>query len=405
MQSSKEIIKITEEFGAHNYHPLPVVISKAEGVWVWDCEGQKYMDFLSAYSAVNQGHRHPRIIQALKDQADRVTLTSRAFHNDQLGPFLQELCALTGMEMALPMNTGAEAVETAIKAARKWGYSVKGVPAGQAEIICCSDNFHGRTTTIISFSSEEQYREGFGPFTPGFKLVPYGDSKALEAAMTPNTVAFLVEPVQGEAGVVVPEAGYLARARELCDQQRVLFMADEIQSGLGRTGKMFCVEHEGVRPDVLILGKAISGGVLPVSAVTASREVLGVFRPGDHGSTFGGAPLGAAVARAALKVIVEEGLVQRAEEMGAYFQGKLETLVGGKVAKVRGRGLLLAVVLSPSAGAARPYCQQLMDSGLLAKETHDSIIRFAPPLVITKEELDWAFERIARVLGPGQSQG
>ncbi|MBW2703376.1 MAG: ornithine--oxo-acid transaminase [Deltaproteobacteria bacterium] len=398
MASSKEIIDITEQYGAHNYHPLPVVISKAKGVWVWDCEDNKYMDFLSAYSAVNQGHCHPRIIQALKDQADRVTLTSRAFHNDQLGPFLQELCALTGMEMVLPMNTGAEAVETAIKAARKWGYTKKQVPANQAEIICCQDNFHGRTTTIISFSSEEQYREGFGPFTPGFKLVPYGDAKALEEAITPNTVAFLVEPVQGEAGVVVPEAGYLARARALCDEHNVLFMADEIQAGLGRTGKMFCVEHEQVKPDVLILGKAISGGVLPVSAVAASKEVLGVFKPGDHGSTFGGSPLGAAVARAALKVIVEEDLVKRAEEMGAIFREKLEGLVGDKVALVRGRGLLLAVVLKPEAGAARPYCQKLMSQGLLCKETHDNIIRFAPPLVITREELDWAFERIAGVL-------
>lgn len=398
MSKTQEIIQITEQYGAHNYHPLPVVIERAEGAWVWDCDGKKYLDFLSAYSAVNQGHRHPRIIKALKDQADRVTLTSRAFHNDQLGPFLKELCELTGFEMALPMNTGAEAVETAVKAARKWGYSVKGVAPNQAEIICCTDNFHGRTTTVISFSSEEQYKEGFGPFTPGFKMVPYDDADALAAAVDSNTVGFLVEPIQGEAGVVVPSDGYLKRVRQICTEKNVLFIADEIQTGLGRTGKLLCCEHEGVVPDMLILGKAISGGVLPVSAVLASREVMGVFRPGDHGSTFGGCPIGSAVATEALKVLVEENLIERAASLGAEFKAKLEGLVGPKVAKVRGKGLLLAAVLRDDAGPARGYCEQLMDRGLLCKETHENIIRFAPPLVISEPDLSWAFEQIQAVL-------
>ena len=399
MPASSEIIEITEKYGAHNYHPLPVVIERALGAWVWDCEGKKYLDFLSAYSAVNQGHCHPRIIQALKDQADRVTLTSRAFHNDQLGPFLQELCELVGMDVALPMNTGAEAVETAIKAARKWGYQHKHVAADQAEIICCADNFHGRTTTVVSFSTEEQYKQGFGPFTPGFVIVPYGDAAALEKAIGPNTVGFLFEPIQGEAGVVVPPAGYLARARALCDQHKVLFMADEIQTGLGRTGKLLCCEHDGVRPDVLILGKAISGGVMPVSAVLASQEVMDVFRPGDHGSTFGGCPIGCAVARAALAVLVDEKLAERAMELGGRFQTRLEGLIGEKVESVRGRGLLLAAVLSKKAGPARKYCVELMERGLLCKETHENIIRFAPPLIIEQKDLDWAFEQIAEVLG------
>ncbi|MBN2497816.1 MAG: ornithine--oxo-acid transaminase [Deltaproteobacteria bacterium] len=398
MATSSEIIEITEKYGAHNYHPLPVVISRAEGVWVWDVEGRKYLDFLSAYSAVNQGHRHPRIVKALVEQADRLTLTSRAFHNDQLGPFLAKLCALFDMQMALPMNTGAEAVETAIKAARKWGYSVKGVAADRARIVCCEGNFHGRTTTIVGFSSEAQYREGFGPFAPGFDLIPYGDADALEAAIGPDTVGFLFEPIQGEAGVVVPPEGYLARARELCSRHRVLMMADEIQTGLGRCGRMYCCQHEDVVPDVLILGKAISGGMLPVSAVVSSREILGVFSPGDHGSTFGGNPLGAAVACAALDVITDEKLCARAAELGAYFEAELASL-GGKVELVRGRGLLLAAVLRESAGAARAYCEQLKAEGLLCKETHDRIIRFAPPLVIDKPTLDWAFERIAKVLG------
>ncbi len=398
MSRTEEIIQVTEKYGAHNYHPLPVVIERAEGAWVWDCDGKKYLDFLSAYSAVNQGHRHPRIIKALKDQADRVTLTSRAFHNDQLGPFLKELCQLTGFEMALPMNTGAEAVETAVKAARKWAYTVKGVDADKARIICCEGNFHGRTTTVISFSSEEQYKEGFGPFTPGFKLVPYDDADALAAAMDSNTAGFLVEPIQGEAGVVVPSDGYLKKAREICTENNVLFIADEIQTGLGRTGKLLCCEHEGVEPDMLILGKAISGGVLPVSAVLASRQIMEVFRPGDHGSTFGGCPIGSAVAREALKVLVEEKMVERAASLGGEFQAKLESLVGSKVARVRGKGLLLAVVLKDDAGPARGYCEELMDRGLLCKETHDNVIRFAPPLVISQEDLSWAFEQIEAVL-------
>jgi ornithine--oxo-acid transaminase len=399
MPSSKEIIAQTEKFGAHNYKPLPVVISRAEGAWVWDCEGKKYLDFLAAYSAVNQGHMHPAIVKAFSEQVGRVTLTSRAFHNDQLGPFLQEICELSGMEMALPMNTGAEAVETAVKTARKWGYTKKKVAADQAEIICCTGNFHGRTTTVVSFSSDEQYKEGFGPFTPGFKLIPFGDVDAFEQAIGPNTVAFLVEPIQGEAGVVVPPDGYLKRVRDLCTKNNILLMLDEIQTGLGRTGKMFCFEHEGIRPDVLMLGKAISGGMLPVSVVLASREALSVFRPGDHGSTFGGCPIGCAVARAALKVIVEEKLAQRSAELGAAFKKKLETLVGGKVGLVRGKGLFLAAVLDKSAGSARSYCEQLMEKGLLCKETHENIIRFAPPLVIEQKDLDWAFEQIQEVLG------
>jgi ornithine--oxo-acid transaminase len=399
MPTSKEIIGITETYGAHNYKPLPVVISKAEGAWVWDCEGKKYLDFLSAYSAVNQGHRHPAIVKAFKEQVDRVTLTSRAFHNDQLGPFLKEICELSGMEMALPMNTGAEAVETAVKTARKWGYTKKKVADNQAEIVCCAGNFHGRTTTVVSFSSDEQYQQGFGPFTPGFTLIHFGDAQAFERAIGPNTVAFLLEPIQGEAGVVVPPDGYLKRVRDVCTQNHILLMLDEIQTGLGRTGKMFCYQHEGIHPDVLMLGKAISGGMLPVSVVLSSREILGVFRPGDHGSTFGGCPIGCAVARAALKVIVEEKLSLRSAELGAAFSKKLETLVGTKVELVRGKGLFLAVVLKKTAGSARSYCEKLMEKGLLCKETHENIIRFAPPLVISQKDLDWAFERIREVLG------
>jgi ornithine--oxo-acid transaminase len=399
MPSSEEIIEITEKYGARNYKPLPVVISRAEGAWVWDCEGKKYLDFLSAYSAVNQGHRHPVIVGAMKEQLDRVTLTSRAFHNDQLGPFLEEICKLSGMEMALPMNTGAEAVETAVKMARKWGYTSKKVAENQAEIVCCTDNFHGRTITVVSFSSDEQYKEGFGPYTPGFKLIPFGDVEAFEKSIGPNTVAFLVEPIQGEAGVVVPPDGYLKRVRDICTKNNILLMLDEIQTGLGRTGRMFCFEHEGIRPDVLMLGKAISGGLFPVSVVLASREALSVFRPGDHGSTFGGCPIGCAVARAALRVIVEDKLPQRSAELGAAFSKKLETLVGAKVELVRGRGLFLAVVLKKAAGPARAYCEQLLEKGLLCKETHENIIRFAPPLVIDQKDLDWAFERIKEVLG------
>ena len=396
--SSDELIALEDQYGAHNYKPLDVVLSHAEGVWVWDVEGNRYMDCLSAYSAVNQGHAHPRIREALIEQAERLPLTSRAFRNDQLGPFYRDLCELTGYEMALPMNTGAEAVETALKAARKWGYEVKGVPDGQAEIIACEGNFAGRTISIITFSSEPQYREGFGPFTPGFKLIPYGDAGALEAAITPNTVAFIVEPIQGEGGVIVPPEGYLRRVRELCTQHNVLFIADEIQTGLGRTGKLFACDHEDVRPDVVTIGKALSGGFYPVSAMLSSREVLGVFRPGDHGSTFGGNPLGVAVARAALRVLVEEDMIANAATMGEYFQDQLAEINSPHVKEVRGKGLMIGVELHPQAGGARRFCEALQAQGVLAKETHHNIIRFAPPLVITQEQVDWAIERIRPVL-------
>jgi ornithine--oxo-acid transaminase len=398
MAGSREIIEITERYGARNYHPLPVVISRAEGVWVEDPEGNRYLDMLSAYSALNQGHRHPTIIAALKEQADRCTLTSRAFHNDQLGPLTKDLAELTGLELVLPMNSGAEAVETAVKAARKWGYTVKGIPTDRAEIIVCAGNFHGRTTTVVSFSSEQSYREGFGPFTPGFRIIPYGDADALAAAITDNTCAFLVEPIQGEAGVVVPPRGYLTRCRELCTARRVLLLADEIQTGFGRTGRMFCVDHEGVKPDAIIMGKALSGGVLPVSAVAATRELLGVFNPGEHGSTFGGSPLACAVARAALRVIREERLPERSAELGAWFQEQLRAIDSPHVREIRGSGLFVGVDLKPEAGPARPFCERLKTAGMLCKETHESVIRFAPPLVITKEELEWALSRIRKVL-------
>jgi len=398
MASSKEIIETTERYGARNYHPLPVVISWAEGVWVEDPEGNRYMDMLSAYSALNQGHRHPTIIAALKEQADRCTLTSRAFHNDQLGPLTKDIAELTGLPLVLPMNSGAEAVETAVKAARKWGYTVKGIPEGKAEIVVCRGNFHGRTTTIVGFSSEESYRAGFGPFTPGFRLIPYGDAEALAAAITDNTCAFLVEPIQGEAGVVVPPRGYLTRCREICNERRVLLLADEIQTGFGRTGKMFCVDHEGVRPDAIIMGKALSGGVLPVSAVAATRELLGVFNPGEHGSTFGGSPLACAVARAAIRVIREERLPERSAELGAWFQDQLRAIGSPHVREIRGSGLFVGVDLTAAAGPARAFCERLKAEGMLCKETHESVIRFAPPLVITKDELEWALVRIRKVL-------
>lgn len=399
MTDSQDIIALTNQLSARNYKPLPVVIARGEGVWVWDVEGNRYMDMLSAYSALNQGHRHPRIIQALKDQADKVTLTSRAFHNDQLGPFLRELLDMCGMEMALPMNSGAEAVETAIKAARKWGCQVKGVAPDQATIIACEGNFHGRTTTCVSMSSETQYREGFGPFTPGFKVIPYGDADALAAAIDDNTVAFLVEPIQGEAGVVVPPDGFLKAARDICDQRNVLLMIDEIQTGLGRTGKMFAFQYEAIRPDALIVGKALSGGTLPVSAVAARKDVLGVFNPGDHGSTFGGSPLACAVARAALAVIRDEHLTERAFELGEHFRAALIKISSPLVAEVRGKGLLNAVELKlDAAKTARQCCEELMALGLLCKETHENVIRFAPPLVVTRDELDWALGHIANVL-------
>lgn len=397
---SEHFIELAQRYGANTYHPLDVVVHRAEGVWIYDVEGRKYLDCLSAYSALNQGHAHPAIRQAAIEQMQRVTLTSRAFRNDQLGPFLEELCELTGYEMALPMNSGAEAVETAIKAARKWGYKVKGIARDQAEIIVCQGNFHGRTTTIVGFSSELQYREDFGPFTPGFVTIPYGDSAALEAAITPNTAAFMVEPIQGESGVRVPPEGYLRETAEICRRHDVLLMADEIQTGLGRTGRLMACEHEGVRPDVLILGKALSGGFYPVSAVVTDHGVLGLMRPGDHGSTFGGNPLGAAIGRSALKVTVDERLVERARELGAYFKGRLERIESEHIKEVRGKGLLIGVELHVP---ARPFAEALHEKRILAKETHGTVLRFAPPLVITKEEIDWAVERIEAVLMDGNT--
>ncbi len=387
-----------DEFSAHNYKPLPVVLERGEGVWVWDVEGRRYLDMLAAYSAVNQGHRHPRILEAARAQMERITLTSRAFHNDRMGPFLRKLCDLTGFEKALPMNTGAEAVETAIKMVRKWGYEVKGVPDDQAEIIVCCNNFHGRTTTIVGFSSEEQYRRHFGPFAPGFRMVEYGNARHLEEAITPNTVGFLVEPIQGEGGMIVPPDGFLARARELCTEHRVAFMADEIQTGLGRTGRLFACDWEDVRPDVLIVGKALGGGVYPVSAALADAEFMDVFHPGDHGSTFGGNPLGAAVGEAALDVLVEERLVERSAELGAWFREELRKLDSPHVEEVRGKGLMIGVEIRLSSGPARPFCEALKTRGILAKETHEQVIRFTPPLVIERETLEYALEQVAEVL-------
>jgi len=395
---TEQLIHEAEARGASNYHPLPVVLEKAEGVWVWDVEGKKYLDCLASYSAVNQGHLHPKIIEALQTQSKRLTLTSRAFHNDQMGALLSLLCEVTGYEKALPMNTGAEAVETAIKCSRKWGYKVKGVPEGQAEIIVCSDNFHGRTTTIVGFSTEEQYKDGFGPFTPGFVAVPYGDAKALAKAITPNTVAFLVEPVQGEAGVVVPPEGYLKATAEACRKNDVLFVADEIQTGFCRTGRWFACEHEKVRPDIMILGKALGGGVYPVSAIVADDHIMQVFRPGDHGSTFGGNPLGAAVATAAIGVLREEKLDEKAASLGAYFMERLRAIESPHIDSIRGKGLLIGVVLKSTSGPARPFCERLKERGILAKETHEQVIRFAPPLVITREQVDWALDIITEVL-------
>ncbi|MBO0602153.1 ornithine--oxo-acid transaminase [Sporosarcina sp. E16_3] len=394
MTVSEKVIVQTEKFGANNYHPLPIVISEAQGVWVKDPEGNKFMDMLSAYSAVNQGHRHPKIIQALKDQADKVTLTSRAFHNDQLGPWYEKICELSGKEMALPMNTGAEAVETAIKAARRWAYDVKGVAENQAEIIACEGNFHGRTMTAVSLSSDAEYKRGFGPMLPGIDLIPYGDIKALEAAITPNTAAFLIEPIQGEAGIIIPPAGYMKAARELCKKNNVLFIADEIQAGLCRTGKMFACEWEDMDPDMYILGKALGGGVFPISCVLADKSVLGVFNPGSHGSTFGGNPMACAVSIASLEVLEEEELAKKSLELGNYFMEELKKIDHPSIKEVRGRGLFIGVELTE---AARPYCEELKELGLLCKETHDTVIRFAPPLIITKEELDWAIEKIKKV--------
>lgn len=396
--TSESLIALENRHGANNYHPLDVVLTRGEGVWVEDIEGRRYLDCLSAYSALNQGHVHPKILAAMQTQAARITLTSRAFRNDQLGLFYQDLAALTGYEMALPMNSGAEAVETAIKLARKWAYTVKGIPRHQAEIITMQGNFHGRTITIVSFSSDPLYREDFGPVTPGFVSIPYGDAAALAAAIQPNTAAVLVEPIQGEAGVILPPPGFLQQVREICSQNNVLFIADEIQTGLGRTGKLFACQHENVRPDMVIIGKALSGGFYPVSAVLADQPLMGLFQPGEHGSTFGGNPLGAAIARAALKVITEENLIENAARMGEYFQEQLAEIPSRHVKEVRGKGLLIGVELKSEAGGARRFCEALKEQGILAKETHYNVIRFAPPLIIDKATLDWALPRIRDVL-------
>jgi ornithine--oxo-acid transaminase len=393
--NTQDFIALESTYGAHNYHPLEVVLEKAEGVWVYDVEGKRYLDCLAAYSAVNQGHCHPRILASLIEQASKVTLTSRAFRNDQLALLYKQLHDLTGYDMALPMNSGAEAVETAVKAARKWGHKVKGIPDGKAEIIVCANNFHGRTVTIVSFSTDEQYRDGFGPFTPGFKVIPFGVASALRAAISPNTCAFLVEPIQGEAGIIIPPKGFLKEAAAICRENRVLLITDEIQSGLGRTGKLFAFMHEDVRPDAVIIGKALAGGFYPVSALLASKEVLGVFHPGDHGSTFGGNPLACAVARTALSVLVDEKMIDHSAELGAYFLDRLRTLRSPHVSEVRGLGLWIGIELNK---AARPFCEALKEQGILCKETHEKVIRIAPPLVITRKEVDWAFDRIKKVL-------
>ena len=396
--ASARQIEQAETWSAHNYHPLPVVLTRGEGVWVYDADGNRFMDMLSAYSALNQGHRHPRIIEALKAQADRITLTSRAFHNELFGRFCETVCRLAGMEMVLLMNSGAEAVETAIKTARMWGYRTKGVARDRAGIIVCENNFHGRTTTIVGMSSEAQYRDDFGPYDGGFQIIPFDDPGALGKAITPNTVAFMVEPIQGEAGIIVPSDGYLKAAAEICRKNSVLLVMDEIQTGLGRTGRMFCTDYEEVKPDLLIVGKALGGGLMPVSGVIGMKETLGLYRPGDHGSTFGGNPLACAVGIAALEVIVSEKLVERSAEIGSYFMKRIRDLDSPRVKEVRGRGLLIGVEIRAGHGTARPYCEKLMNVGILAKETHGQVIRFAPPLVIDREQADWALERIANVL-------
>jgi len=394
---SKDLIVAEDLYGAHNYHPLDVVIRKAQGIWMHDVEGRKYLDCLSAYSAVNQGHRHPRIVRALVEQARKLTLTSRAFRNDQWPMLAKELCDMTGYSMVLPMNSGAEAVETAVKTARKWAYRNKGVPQDRAEIIACANNFHGRTVTVISFSTEPLYRNDFGPFTPGFAIIPFGNADALEKAITPNTAAFLVEPIQAEAGIIIPPDGFLKKAAEICKRNNVLFIADEIQTGLGRVGKLFACEYEGVKPDMIVIGKSLGGGCYPISAVLADREVLGVFKPGEHGSTFGGNPLGCAVARESLRVIREEKLVENAAERGQSFMEKLRKVRSQHIKAVRGRGLLIGIELHPGAGGARRFCEELMKEGLLCKETHDNVIRLAPPLIIREKDLNWALKRIKTV--------
>src|SRR5438445_1984527 len=392
---TQDFVQLENIYGAHNYHPLDVVIERAQGVWVYDVEGHRYLDCLAAYSAVNQGHCHPEILKTLAEQAHRVTLTSRAFRNDQLPLLYKQLHDLTGFDMTLPMNSGAEAVETAVKPARKWGYKVKGIPEGKAAIIVCANNFHGRTITVVSFSTDEQYRDGFGPFTPGFKIIPFGDAQALRQAITPNTCAFLVEPIQGEAGIIIPPAGFLKEAAEICRANRVLLMTDEIQSGLGRTRKLFAYMHDGITPDVLIVGKALAGGFDPVAAILAPKEILGVYKPGDHGSTFGGNPLGCAVARTALRVLAEERMVERSAELGAYLLAQLKPLRSADLKEGRGKGLWIGIELN---SPARPYCEALKTEGILCRETHDRVIRIAPPLVISRDEIDWAFERIKKVV-------
>lgn len=393
-----DFLATERRLGTHNYEPIGVVLSRGEGVWVWDTEGNRYLDCLSAYSAVSQGHCHPKILAAMVEQAHRLTLTSRAFHNDQLAPFYEEIAALTGSHKVLPMNSGAEAVESAIKSVRKWGYEVKGVPDGQAEIIVCADNFHGRTLGVVGFSTDPETRKHFGPFAAGFKIIPFGDAAALEAAITPNTVAFLVEPIQGEAGVIIPPAGYFTKVRELCTANNVMLVLDEIQTGLGRTGKLLAEHHEGVEADVTLLGKALSGGFYPVSAVLSNNEVLGTLKPGQHGSTFGGNPLACAVARAAMRVLVDEGMIENAARQGARFLEGLKDIRANTIRDVRGRGLMLAVELHPEAGRARRYCDALQAKGILAKDTHEHTIRIAPPLVITSDQVDWALERFATTL-------
>ena len=393
-----EFIELESKYGANNYHPLDVVVQRAEGVWVWDVEGKKYLDFLAAYSAVNQGHCHPKIRQAMVEQAGKVTLTSRAFRSDQLGLFYKEICELSGYPKFLPMNSGAEAVETAIKIARKWGHKVKGIPDGKAEVVTFTGNFHGRTTTIVSFSDDPQYRDGFGPFTPGFPLVNYGDLDAAKAALNENTAAVLIEIMQGESGIIPPPPGFIKGLYEACRERNILFIADEIQSGLGRTGRLFCFQYDGICPDMVIVGKALSGGFYPVSGVLAGDDVMGVLKPGDHGSTFGGNPLAAAVGRAALRVLVDEGLVENSAKMGDYFLAKLRTIEDSRIKEVRGKGLWIGLEMKPEAGGARRFCEALRDKGLLCKETHVHTIRFAPPLSIKKEELDWALGRIEEVL-------
>ncbi|MQY60979.1 ornithine--oxo-acid transaminase [bacterium] len=394
---TKDFIDLEDLYGAHNYHPLDVVIARGKGVWVWDVEGKKYLDFLSAYSALNHGHCHPRLVKVLKDQGEKLTLTSRAFRNDQWPLLAKELCELTDYEMVLLMNSGAEAIETAIKAARKWAYQKKAVPQDQAEIIACSNNFHGRTVTIISFSTEPLYRKNFGPFTPGFVIVPYGDAEALEAAIKPNTAAFLIEPIQAEAGIIMPPEGYLKKAKEICERNNILFVADEIQTGLGRTGKLFACEYEEVKPDILVIGKSLAGGCYAISAVLSPREILGLFKPREHGTTFGANPLACALAREALLVLSEEKLVENSAELGNYFLEKLKTIKSKHIKEIKGIGLLLGIELKQEAGGARRFCEDLKDEGLLCKETHEHVIRFAPPLIIKRDDLDWAFEQINRV--------